>query len=40
MYVVEFPFNEIPILQSTVYYWTKNVTTDTFLEVLRKEKMF
>ena len=37
---MEFPFNKIPRPHSKAYYWTKNSTTDTLLEVPRKEKMF
>ena len=33
---LQLPFNEIVQLESAVYYWT----TDTSLEVLRREKMF
>ena len=40
MYVIEFPFNKILKLHSTVYYRMKNSTIGTFLEVLRKEKKF
>ena len=37
---MDFPFNEIARLQSTAYYWNKPSITDTFLEVLRRERMF
>ena len=40
IYVIEFRFNKIVRLHSTACYRIKNSTTDTFLEVLRKEKMF
>ena len=40
MYAIEFPFNKIIRLRSTAYYRIKNSTTHTFLEMLRKEKMF
>ena len=40
MYVIEFTFNKIFRLHSTAYYRIKNSTTDTSLEVLRKEKIF
>ena len=34
----EVSFNKIVRLHSTAYYRIENTTTDTFLEVLRKEK--
>ena len=37
---MQFPFNEIAKLQSIAYYWTKTLIADTFLEVLRRERMF
>ena len=37
---IEFTFTEILRLYSTAYYRIKNSTTNTFLEELRKEKMF
>ena len=40
MYVIEFSLNKIARLHSTVYSRIKNSTTNTFLEVLRKEKKF
>ena len=39
MYVIEFPFDKIVRLHSTAYQM-KNSTTNTFLEVLKKKKMF
>ena len=39
MCMVEFPFNEVARLHSTVYYRTKIFITETFLEVLRKENI-
>lgn len=33
-------FNEFRILPSTAWYQTKSSSTDTFVEVLRKEKIF
>ena len=42
MYLIEFPFNKVVRLDATAtaYYRIKNSTTDTFLEVLKKENMF
>ena len=40
MYVIEFPFNKILRLHSTVYYRIKNSTSHAFLKMLRKEKLF
>ena len=37
---MHFPFNEIAQLQSAAYSWTKTPITETFLEVLRRERMF
>ena len=37
---MEFRFNKIPRLRSTVYFWTKPSATNTFLELLRKERIF
>ena len=38
MYVIEFPFNKIVRLYSTVYYRLKKSTTDTFLELQAFER--
>lgn len=35
----EFLFHTISQMQSTGYYWTKNSTIDTFVEVLRENTM-
>ena len=40
MYVVEFTFIKIVRLLLTAYHQTKTFITNTFLEVLRKERMF
>lgn len=37
---MEFRFNKIPRLRSTVYFRTKPSATNTFLELLRKERIF
>ena len=37
---MQFQLNEIVLLQATGDYWTKNSITDTFLEKLRRERMF
>lgn len=37
---MQFSLNDIARLQATANYWTKTSTTDTFLEMPRKEKMF
>ena len=39
-YVLEFPINTNSQIQSTAYYQTNNNTTDAFLKVLRKKKLF
>ena len=40
MYVEEVAFNIILRLHSTAYSRTKNFTTNTFLELLKKKKTF
>ena len=40
MYVIEFPLNKIVKLNFKAYYRIKTSTTDTFLEVPRKERRF
>ena len=37
---VQFTFNVIARLQPIAYYWTKASIADTFLEILRMERMF
>ena len=37
---MRFPFHEITQPQSAASYWTKIPVIDTFLEVLRRERMF
>ena len=39
MYAVGFPFNEIARLHSAAYYQTEDSSTNSFLEVLRKERI-
>lgn len=38
-YVHKFPFDKSARIQSTAY-WTKNSALNTFLEVLRKDRVF
>lgn len=37
---MQFSLNDIAQLQATANYWTKTSTTDTFLEVIIRQRMF